>query len=172
MGSEMCIRDSLFPYQYPDKDTLEKAGVRIVYLGYYIKDFNNISNAEFAIKNGLKTRVDSAEETGCIHNFDALDDDFVHVNQLMKYLKFGFGKATDEVCELVRMGKMSRAEGIEVIKRVDGNCHQKFIDKYCRYLEIKDIDFKNIANSFRTEELWDFIDSEWVPKFKVGEIDD
>jgi len=169
---ENVFYHDLFPYQYPEKNALVEAGVRIVYLGYYIENFNNKNNAEFAIRNGLKTRTDSSEDTGGLHNFDALDDDFVHVNQHVKYLKFGFGKATDEVCELIRLGEMSRPDGIKILQNIDGRCHQRFIDRFCRYLEIDLPTFVKVTDSFRPKQLWEKIGGEWFPKFRVGGGDD
>ena len=169
---EDVFDNNLFPYQYPEREALLEAGVKIVYLGYYIENFSNKDNAEFAIRHGLKTRTDSSEDTGGLHNFDALDDDFVHVNQYMKYLKFGFGKATDEVCELIRLGEMSREEGVEILKNIDGKCHQRFIDRFCKYLEIDLSTFVRVADSFRSKELWQDMDGVWDQKFKVGEMND
>lgn len=158
------LYEKLFPYQYPSKSVLNNCGLKIVYLGYYIHDFNNLANGEFAIKNGLKVRDSTAEHTGSIHNFDALDEDFVHINQMIKYFKFGFGKATDEVCELIRMGKLTKSEGLEIIKQVDGRCHDDYIHLFCKYLGIEIEQFWKVANSYRNPDLWGMKNDQWILK--------
>jgi N-acetyl sugar amidotransferase len=162
------LYENLFPYQYPNKKALKDNGIKIVYLGYYIEDFNNISNGKIAIKNGLSVRNVPQEYTGCVHNFDALDEDFVHINQMIKYFKFGFGKATDEVCELIRMGIKTRKEGLKIVQRLDGMCHDSYIDIFCKYLEISENEFWNIANKYRNRGLWRKVDNNWSLKHKVG----
>jgi len=63
----------------------------------------------------------SPEDTGDLSHYEALDDDWVVVNQMLKYLKFGFGKVTDQVCEAIRLKKMSRQEAIELVKNTTAN---------------------------------------------------
>ena len=159
------LYENLFPYRYPSKKILKENEIKIVYLGYYIEDFNNVTNGRIAIENGLSVRDVPQEYTGSINNFDALDEDFVHINQMIKYFKFGFGKATDEVCELIRMNKMTRNEGIKIIERLDGKCHEKYIDLFCKYLDIDANEFWRIANSFRNPDLWNEVNGKWIKKF-------
>jgi N-acetyl sugar amidotransferase len=161
------LYESLFPYQYPNRETLKDNGIKIVYLGFYFKDFNNITNGGIAVENGLSVRNVPQEFTGCVHNFDALDEDFVHVNQMLKYYKFGFGKATDEACELIRMGIKTRKEGFEITQRLDGKCHHMYIDLFCKYLEISDEEFWNIVNKFINRDLWIKVSNKWQLKHNI-----
>jgi len=121
-----------------------------------------------ALENGLTPRNDSQENIGAIFNFDQLDEDFIHVNQMMKFFKFGFGKATDEASELIRLGDMSRNEAIKVVERIDGQCHDLYIENFCKYLEISVEDFWEIANNYRNLDLWEKVDSKWQKNFSVG----
>ena len=160
--------NKLFPYEYPTKANIIKLGIKIKYLGFYIKDFNNLTNGRLAIENGMLARLDSPENTGAIFNFDQLDEDFVHINQMMKFFKFGFGKATDEACELIRLGQMTRDDGIQVVNDIDGKCNESYIKLFCKYLEISTKDFWNIANKYRNPDLWEKIEDRWEKRFSVG----
>ena len=160
----------LFPYQFPNPSNIRMLGIKIVYLGYYFKDFNNISNAKFSIAHGLEIRSVPQEYTGSVHPFDALDEDFVHINQMLKYFKFGFGKATDEVCEMIRVGEISRDDGVAMVRRLDGKCHESYIELFCKYLNITTDEFWKIADSFRNPDLWEQEKKKWVPKFIVGSV--
>tara|TARA_B100001175_G_scaffold313610_1_gene321498 strand:- start:250 stop:1380 length:1131 start_codon:yes stop_codon:yes gene_type:complete len=165
-SAEVKLND-LFPYQYPTKKRLSDFGIKIVYLGYYIRDFNNLVNGRLAIKNGMTIRSELQEETGAIFNFDQLDEDFIHINQMIKFFKFGFGKATDEACELIRLGQMTRSDAIKVINKIDGKCDEKFIKLFCKYLEITIEDFWNIANTFRNPKLWERTKNGWKKSFSI-----
>lgn len=163
--------EELFWYSYPSDQDLERAKIRIVYLGYFMSDFNDHTNAEHALKSGLefRTGVDALPENmGGIYPFVALDDDFVIPNQMLKYLKFGFGKATQEVGSAIRFGKMTRKEGIELVKKYDGKCADFYIQKFCDYLEISETEFWQIAEPYINKELFRKNEQgKWVPTFEI-----
>lgn len=142
-------------YRYPPDDEIEKINLQLVYLGYFWKNFSKLDNGNFSIAHGLEIRDEHPKNSGSLHSFEALDEDFVFVNQMLKHLKLGFGKVTDEVCELIRTRKMTREEGIELVKKYDGKCSQEYIQKFCDYLEISLEQFWKTAESFRNLDLWE-----------------
>ncbi len=163
---EMGDRD-LYWYRYPDDESMEKADLRIVYLGYFMPDFNDHTNARIAIEHGLEIREGedaNPNNIGGEATYVALDDDFVIVNQMLKYLKFGFGKATQEVGVAVRSGLMSREEGKKIIKAYDGKCHEKYIKQLANYLELSVEEFWDIADRYVNQDLFEKIDGKWVMK--------
>ena len=126
----------LIMYHYPTDTEMKWAKLKIVYLGYYIKGFSKRSNADFSIKHGMQVRKAPPEDLGDITGHEALDDDFQIINQMLKYIKLGFGKVTDQVCEEIRKGTMSREEGIELVRLYDGKCADHYIRRFCNYLKI------------------------------------
>ena len=58
----------------------------------------------------IKIREDAPENTGDIEGIGALDEDWVTLNQMIKYYKLGYGKVTDYVNEYIREGKITRSE--------------------------------------------------------------
>lgn len=148
----------LFWYRYPSDTEMEEADLRIVYLGYFIPDFNDHTNAEIAVKHGMHVRSGddaSPENIGGISTHVALDDDFVLVNQMLKYLKFGFGKATQEVGVAIRAGHMSREEGMALVRLYDGKCAPKYIHEFCRYIGITPEEFWRVAESYRDQKIFE-----------------
>jgi N-acetyl sugar amidotransferase len=150
---EVKDQDIIF-YKYPSDDELKWAKLKIVYLGYYIKDFTRFKNAEFAVKRGLQIRRDPPEDIGDIYGFGALDEDFVVVNQMLKYLKFGFGQVTDQLAEAVRLKMMKRTEAAKLVKKYDGKCAKRFIKGFCKYLGISEKKFWQVAESYRNKDIW------------------
>ena len=57
---------------------------------------------------GLSIRTDSPECTGDISRVSSLDEDWVLMNQMIKYRKFGFGKTTEYINEEIRKGNISQ----------------------------------------------------------------
>src|SRR6202000_132154 len=104
----------------------------MVFLGYYMKDFNDVVNSAFALSKGLTPRLGAdadPAETGSINPADALDEEFVHINQFLKYLKLGFGKVTQQASVQVRYGRCSREEALDLVRRYDGRCSERYIQK-------------------------------------------
>jgi N-acetyl sugar amidotransferase len=165
-------RRNLFWYDYPSEADFDRGRLRIVYLGFYMHDFNEIMNTEFAIKKGLRVRegadADPAE-TGALNEAEALDDEFVHVNQFLKCLKFGFGKVTQQVSSRIRLGQFSREEAIEMVRRYDGKCSDRYVEKLCRYLKITEDEFWDLAEAYRNRDLWQLNNhGEWELRYKIS----
>jgi len=161
--TEEITEQDTFLYRYPSDDDMARANLRIVYLGYYIKNFISIKNAEFSMKQGLEIRTDPPEDMGCSYGFEALDEDFVHVNQMLKYVKFGFGKMTDLANDAIRLKLMSRKEAVELVKKYDGKCADRYIKDFCRYLNITEAAFWKVTESYRDRHIWgQNKDGEWV----------
>lgn len=149
--------NQLYWYRYPSDNAMERANLRIVYLGYFMPDFNDHTNARIAIEHGLQIRDGEdalPENIGGLATEVALDDDFVIVNQMLKYMKFGFGKCTQEVGVAVRNHLMTREEGLELIRRYDGKCHPKYIKALTDYLQISEEEFWEIAEYYRGREFF------------------
>jgi len=152
--TESMTDQDLILYTYPSDDEIEWAKLKIIYLGYYIKDFTRFKNAEFAVGRGLMIRNDPPEDIGDIYGFGALDEDYVVVNQMLKYLKFGFGQVTDQTAEAVRLKIMSREKAIEFVKKYDGKYADRFVKRFCKYLGISEKKFWKVAESFRNKDIW------------------
>lgn len=152
--TETMVPQDVFWYYYPSDDEITRANMKIIFMAYYMEDFNRFTNAEFALKLGLIIRDDPPEDMGDVYGFEALDDDFVLVNQMLKYFKFGFGKVTDQVNDAIRLGRMKRDEAVELVKKYDGKCSQHYIKRFCEYIEINEKQFWEVADSFRNEKIW------------------
>lgn len=153
LTDDISAQDTHF-YYYPTDEEMAHANLRLIYLGYYMSDWSGRNNAEFSIKRGLKIRNEAPDVIGDLWGFSCLDEDYSVVNQFFKYLKLGFGRVTDQVCEAISSGDMTREEGLELVKLYDGKCDQSFIKRFCQYLEITEEKFWTIAEKFRNQNIW------------------
>jgi hypothetical protein len=162
VDSEINLQDLHF-YNYPNEKDIEYAGLRLVYIGYYIKSWSGWNNGKFAIEHGLRLRTDAPENTGDLWGISALDEEFRLVNQQIKYSKFGFGHVTDQVMERIHAGEMTRDEGLKLVSCYDGKCHPKYIRKLCAYLDIEIEDFWEVVEAARDKDIWKKdCDGNWV----------
>lgn len=153
-AKEGITRKAIIPYQFPSKEEIEKAGVRLIFFSYYVK-WSQYENAQFALKHGLKIRRDSRENLGRIHKWSCLDTDRHMVNQMLKFFKLGIGFATDEICYDIREGRLTRDKGLELLKAYDGRCADKYIQKFCDQIGITKKEFWRVASSFRNMDIWE-----------------
>jgi N-acetyl sugar amidotransferase len=141
-------------YFYPSDEDMEAARLRLVYLGWYMQEWSGRNNAEFAMAHGLQKRHEPPDEIGDLWGFTCLDEDFSIVNQYLKYVKLGFGRVTDQVCEAISSGAMSRDEGLELVRLYDGKCDPAFIRRFCQYLGITEAEFSEITERYRNRSIW------------------
>lgn len=156
-------------YRVPDVDAMEQAGIRAIFLQYYAREWSQVYNADFAVARGLTSRTDDLKELGRYRRQTALDSDLQIVNQMIKYLKFGFGFATDEACYDIREGRLTREQAKWYVETYDGKCGDKYIQDACDYLGITREAFWETVDSFVNRDLFEKRDGAWVPRFKVGE---
>ena len=61
---------------------------------------------------------------------------------MIKYYKYGFGRASDHVNEAIRAEVITREEGIELVENYDGCCGDNYIADFCEYIEISTEEFE------------------------------
>jgi N-acetyl sugar amidotransferase len=159
----------LIPYLYPPTEDFNKHDLQIVYLGWFLGDWSLVNNALYSCANGLKIRTDHVSKTGDLYGVTALDEDFTPINQLIKYYKYGFGRVTDYVNEEIRLGRMTRNEGIELVEQYDDAKDDDYISKYCDYLEISKEDFWRKVYESVNKDIFSIVeDGRILRKFTVG----
>ena len=159
----------LIAYSYPSVEEFEEHNIHIVYLGWFLGDWSLNNNAMVSALNGLNLRHDNPANTGDLYGVTALDEDWVTLNQMIKYYKFGFGRATDYANEMIRTGEFSRSKGIEFVKRYDGACSEKYIADFCDFIGITPTEFWDKVRSVANRDLFDLSGNDIAPRFVVGE---
>ncbi len=170
LAEEEFENRDLFLYEFPNTKVLTEKGIRAIWLNYYAKQWSQVYNADFAIARGLKGRTEeSLYDIGRYRRYSALDSDMQIVSQMIKYLKFGFGFATDEACYDIREGRLSREDAKWLIKEYDGLCGIQYIESFCEYLNISLDFFWETVDRFVNKDLF-YKDNYgvWKPKFEVG----
>ena len=160
------VRDLYF-FHY-DRKKLENKKTRGIWLQYFLKNWSERNNAEFSKKYGFKSRPENFDllSTGTYMPFVQLDTDLTQVNQLLKYIKFGFGLCMDSACDDFREGRITRNEAIKLVEKYDGKCSENYIQKFCDYIEISVEEFWRVVELFRGK-MWikneknEFYNSYW-----------
>jgi len=126
IGMEGIEGKNLIPYTYPTDDELQRVGVTGIFLGYYLP-WDGYSNALLAQANGFTSFPTTVE--GSVVNYENLDNHQTGIHDYFKFLKFGFGRATDITCLHLRRGRIDRRDAIEMVNRHDGKFPWTYLGK-------------------------------------------
>lgn len=126
IGMDGMEEKHLIPYTYPTDEELQRVGVTGIFLGYYIP-WDGYSNALIAQAHGFTTLQTTVE--GSIVNYENLDNCQTGIHDYFKFLKFGFGRATDIACLHIRRGRITRQDGIELVSKHDGKFPWTYLGK-------------------------------------------
>ena len=162
--------ESLYPYYYPSTQEYEYHGLQTVYMGPAMHDWSLLNNSIHAAINGIEVRREKAINIGDLYGVSALDQHITPFNQVIKYLKFGFGKMSDYANEEIRLGRMKRDDAIKLVERYDGKCSKGYFKRFAKYLEIDYNDFWDILDQYVNKKLFKrkSVD-EYEKLFTVGE---
>ena len=145
--------DDLYLFHY-DVNKLRQLDIQGIWIQYFLKEWSYRGNAEFSKKFGFKEREKiEPNEIGTYVGFAQIDSDLVHVNQMLKYIKFGFGQCMDHVCYDIRDELMDRKTAIELVLKYDGKCADRYVNDFCKYIEISQNEFWETAEKFRGD-IW------------------
>ena len=162
-------QQELLPYVYPQSQEFEALKLQIVYLGWFWGDWSLVNNATYACANGLEIREDMVGNTGDLYGVTALDEDWVALNQMIKYYKFGFGRVTDYVNEEIRLGRMAREQAIAIVEKYDDACSDEYIERFCDYIDISVDHFWKQVHASLNRDLFTLESNGTISrKFKVG----
>lgn len=126
IGIDGIKASHLIPYTYPSDEDLARVGVTGLFLGHYLP-WDGLSNALIAHANGF-TSYDRAVE-GSMVTYENLDNHQTGIHDYFKFLKFGFGRATDLACLHLRRGRISREDAVEIVRRDDGQYPSEYLGK-------------------------------------------
>src|SRR5258706_276396 len=126
IGHEGLQAQDLIPYSYPSDEDLKHVGVTGLFLGFYVP-WDGYANALLAQAHGFETLSTVVE--GSVVNYENLDNHQTGIHDYFKFLKFGFGRATDIACLHARRGVIPRQDALELVKRHDGKFPWTYLGK-------------------------------------------
>jgi hypothetical protein len=121
------IRETdLSPYTYPSDEELATVGVTGLFLGYYFP-WDGFTNYFLSQAHGFTSYGRVIE--GSVVDYENLDNYQTGIHDYFKFLKYGFGRATDLVSVSIRRGRITRPQGLELIKLHDGKYPWTYLGK-------------------------------------------
>jgi N-acetyl sugar amidotransferase len=152
-------------FRFPSEEQHRSNQLEITHWSYF-ENWDPYKNYLIAKEHcGLKEGENS--NAGTFTNFSQNDQALYALHTYLMYLKFGFGRASQDACIEVRRGSMDRAQAANLVRLYDGHYPKEFIDLYLDYYRMTQNEFNNILDRYANKELFDKIDDRWKAKFIV-----
>jgi len=160
--------EDLLWLRYPDDRELAGVGgggggaegVRGIYIGNYFRWDPNEHARLMQERYGFEFARRPFERTyRTMSNLDDMHENGIH--DWMKFVKFGYGRATDHASKDVRDGYMSRAEAVEMVRRYDAVKPRRDLARWLDYVGMDEAEFDRTADSFRDPRVWWIEDGQW-----------
>ena len=158
--------NDIVPYIYPSDEEIENLDLRGIYLSNFIY-WDALDHAKKMKENfGFSTHPGPREKTFILHG--KIEDHANDVHDYLKYLKFGYGRATDDASMEIRHGRMTREEGIELVKKYD-HIKPSTLKSYLDFLQVSEDEFYEWILPMRDPDIWEnTAPGEWKTKDSVA----
>lgn len=150
LDNEITMND-LAPYIYPSETQLRKVGVIGIFLGYFIK-WDARKQVELMRKHGFSVAPKPVE--GTYTNYENLDCGLVAIHDYLKFVKYGFCRTCDHACLDIRNGRITREDGLELVKKYDGKVPWKSVHRFLLHYDMTEAEFFKVCNSFTNKALF------------------
>ena len=138
-------------YRIPPDAELAGAKMSSIFLGYYLP-WDPVKNVEIAQKAGFMKSPDGPKLG--LYDFADLDSTNIIVHHYIKWLKFGMTRLNDNISTEIRNGRMTREEGIRILKSRPERVPHEEIGKLARYLDMSEQEVWEVLEKFRNHDIW------------------
>lgn len=149
----------LYPFMAPRYETIKKNETEVHFFGYY-KFWDPQENYYYCREHtGFTPNTERSE--GTYSKYASLDDKIDGFHYHLAYIKFGIGRTTSDTAHEIRDGKITRDEGIALIKRYDHEFPKKYYPDFLKFCSITDDQVQEVIDSWRSDHIWKKEGDEW-----------
>jgi len=153
-------------FKFPTESEISEVGLSFTHWSYF-EAWDSYRNYVIAKDYcGLIEKDDGNHDT--FTNFAQNDQALYALHAYLMYLKFGFGRATQDAGIEIRRGSMTRDQALNLVKIYDNAYPHDLIETYLEYYDMTKEEFDAILDSYVNKDLFEKIDGIWEPKFEVG----
>lgn len=151
--------NDLLPFLPMDPEEYEKKKIQVQYLGYYIK-WDPQEAYYFAVKH-TDFEANSERTEGTYSKYNSIDDKSDPYHYYTTLIKFGIGRATYDASQEIRNHKITREEGVALVKKFDHEFPKKYFKDMLEYMDMTEKRFWELIDKFRSPHIWKKENGEW-----------
>jgi N-acetyl sugar amidotransferase len=154
-------------WRFPSDEEIAQNELKFTHFSYF-EAWDSYRNYVVAKEHcGLAEKVDS--NVGTFTNFAQNDQALATLHYYLMYLKFGFGRATQDAGIEIRRGSMTREQAINLVRVYDNQYPEEYIPTYLEYYDMTQEEFDDVLARCANKSLFELKDGRWHPKFEVGQ---
>ena len=155
----------LYFWRFPDSKDLSGKKLFLTHWSYF-ESWDPYRNYMTAKKHcGLQEKNEG--NMGTFTNFAQNDQALYALHTYLMYLKFGFGRATQDAGIEIRRGAMTREQAVHLVRMYDGHYPEEFLSLYLEYYEMTSAEFDAVLERWVNKDLFVKVDGRWSPSFEV-----
>jgi N-acetyl sugar amidotransferase len=151
--------EDLWQYKYPDDKELNSLGVRGIYLGNFVR-------WDPASQHQMMVSQYSYKSSNFSRTFDVYDHvdcyNYMDLHDYLKLCKHGYSKVTDHACREIRHKRITRDEGIFLVKKYELK-KIEYLNLICNWLKVDKDSINFVIERSKNKQFWKETD---VNKFK------
>ena len=113
-------------YYYPDVDSLNKIGIKGIFLGHYF-NWDSLLSKKIAEKHGFISWHKEVE--GAYYDCENLDNYQTGIHDYFCFLKFGYSRASAQLSMELRKNKITRDKALEFVKEYEGKFPRQYLGR-------------------------------------------
>lgn len=155
----------LHPFMPPRYEKIVQNKTEIHFFGYY-KFWDPQENFYYCNEHtGFTPNAERSQ--GTYSKYASLDDQIDGFHYYLSYIKFGIGRATSDTAHEIRDGKITRDEGVALVKRYDHEFPSRYYDVFLEYCDITDAEVYDVIDSWRSDHIWKQENGVWELRHAV-----
>jgi len=157
---EKLSKKEMDPWIYPTDDEIDRVGVRGIYIANYIYWEAHEHTKLVKKKYGFLESSEPFERTyRKASNLDDIHENGIH--DYLKFVKFGYGRASDHGSKDIRAKKITRMQAIKEVKKRD-HIKSKDLKRWLKYVGWTEKKFDGVSDTFRNPRTWWIKNSKWM----------
>lgn len=171
-GHEKVLRSSglsdseLYFFLFPNETELAGKDLQITHWSYF-ESWDPYRNYLVA-KEHCGLQEADANNTGTFTNFSQNDQALYSLHTYMMYIKFGFGRATQDAGIEIRRGAMTRDQAVNLVRLYDGHYPEEYLETYLDYYQMDQNEFDAVIDRWVNKELFTKENGRWKPLYNVS----
>ena len=167
--SEGLTEEELHWAVYPSDKQIFDVGLRGIYLSNY-QYWNGNNNAKISkeLYGWQEYKGDFQRTYRKISNLDDMHENRAH--DYLKFVKYGYGRGSDHSTKDLRLGLITREEGIDYVKKYDHVIPTIDLNRWVKYTDISMDEFHFYSEKFRDPRVWYIKNNQWFKKNFLNEV--
>jgi hypothetical protein len=153
------------PYMPVSAGELDAGKVVVHYLGYYLK-WDPQECYYYAVDHtGFQPNTERTQ--GSYSKYSSIDDKIDPFHYFTTLIKFGLGRASYDAAQEIRNSKITRGEGVELVRKYDQEFPDRYYAEFLDYIGLTEDEFWATVDRRRSPHLWAKDSDTWKLKHTV-----